>query len=340
MSVRKGPWRRLASHLAGRRDAVGACVVLLLIVLVSLGAPLYAAAVGTDPFASNVAGTTMRGGRTLDLMQANDNPLHLGLTPIGPVWQPGAYMMGADAQGRDVLARVFYGGRNSLLISAAAAMLCLAVAGALGVAAGYFGGWVDIVVSRLLDVLWAVPVYLLAISLSIVTVGHALHFGVLTIDSNSLVVPVVIIAMVYIPYAARPLRARAMALTRTEFVMASRAMGASHWRVMTREILPNLVDTLVVLAPLLMALCLLAESSLSFLSLGVQAPAASWGSVIRDGEGLLYTRPMVAILPGLAIVATVLALNVLGDAIRDAIDPQARPVRRRPMRWRPFRRRV
>ncbi|WP_264817894.1 ABC transporter permease, partial [Acidomonas methanolica] len=117
-------------------------------------------------------------------------------------------------------------------------------------------------------------------------------------------------------------RARALALARAEFVLAARALGASHWRILTREILPNLLDTLMVLAPLLMALCLLAESSLSFLSLGVQAPAASWGTIIQDGEGLIYTRPMVAILPGLAIVATVLALNVLGDALRDVLDPK------------------
>ncbi|MCQ9156581.1 ABC transporter permease [Acidomonas methanolica] len=317
-----GPWVRLARQVLRRRGAVAALSALLLIVLASAAAPLYAGWVGVDPFASNVAGTTIRDGREIDLMQPNDNPLHLGLTPVGPDWRLGPYAMGADPQGRDVAARVLYGGRNSLLISAASALLCLAVATGLGLAAGYFGGWVDAVLSRLLDILWAVPVYLLAISLSIVTIGHALHLGIVTIASDNLLIPVAIIALVYIPYAARPLRARALALARAEFVLAARALGASHWRILTREILPNLLDTLMVLAPLLMALCLLAESSLSFLSLGVQAPAASWGTIIQDGEGLIYTRPMVAILPGLAIVATVLALNVLGDVLRDVLDPK------------------
>ncbi|CAI9119356.1 ABC transporter permease [Brytella acorum] len=323
--MRDGPWSRVWHGLGQRRGAMAALGLLGLIVAASLAAPFYAAWVGVDPFVSNVAGTTLRHGQVVDLMQPNDNPLHLGLTPLGPDWRIGeAYGLGSDAQGRDVAARVLYGGRNSLLISAAAAILCMMTATAIGLCAGYFGGWVDIVLSRMLDVLWAIPVYLLAISLSIVTVGHGLRLGPVTIGADNLLIPVIIIALVYIPYAARPLRARALSLSRAEFVMVSRGLGASHWRILTREILPNLADTLVVLAPLLMALCLLAESSLSFLSLGVQAPAASWGTIIQDGEGLLYTRPAVAILPGLMIVATVLSLNVLGDALRDTLDPKRR----------------
>ncbi|AQS89351.1 peptide ABC transporter permease [Neoasaia chiangmaiensis] len=314
----------MGRDLARRRDAMLALATLVLVAGASLAAPLYAGWVGVDPFTSDVAGTTIRHGQTIDLMQPNDNPLHLGLTPVGPDWRPGPYALGADAQGRDVAARVLYGGRNSLLISFSAAVLCLLVAGAVGVCAGYFGGWVDIVLSRILDILWAIPVYLLAISLSIVTIGHGLRLGPVTIAADNLLIPIVIIALVYIPYAARPLRARALSLSRAEFVMVARGLGASHFRILTREIVPNLIETLVVLAPLLTALCLLAESALSFLSLGVQAPAASWGSIIQDGEGLLYTRPVVAIAPGLAIVLTVLALNVLGDALRDQLDPKRR----------------
>ncbi|GBD56805.1 ABC transporter permease [Gluconobacter wancherniae] len=313
---------RWLDGLRARKGTVAALFLLAGIVLASLSAPLYAAMVGVDPFASDLAGTTQRGGQTVDLMQPNDNPLHLGLTPLGPDWQPGPYALGSDSQGRDVAARVLYGGRNSLLIAATASLLCLTLAGMIGICAGYFGGWVDIILSRILDIMWAIPVYLFAISLSVVTVGHGLRLGPFVIGADSLLIPIVIIALVYVPYAARPLRARALSLAQAEFVMAARGMGASHGRIVLREILPNLATTMVVLGPLVMALCLLAESALSFLSLGVQAPAASWGSIIQDGEGLLYTRPAVAIVPGIAIVLTVLALNVLGNSLRDHLDPK------------------
>ncbi|EHH68756.1 oligopeptide ABC transporter permease protein OppC [Gluconobacter morbifer G707] len=311
---------RIIHGMNARGGALLAALVLAVVLLACLGAPLYASAVGVDPFSSNIAGMTQRNEQSVDLMQPDDNPLHLGLTPIGPDWRFGPYMLGADSQGRDVAARVLYGGRSSLLISSCAALLCLCLAGTLGICAGYFGGWVDLLLSRLLDMLWAIPVYLFAISLSVVTVGHGLHLGPVTIGADNFLIPIGIIALVYVPYAARPLRARVLSLSRAEFVTAARGMGASDLRIVMREILPNLLPSMVVLAPLVMALCLLAESSLSFLSLGVQAPAASWGTIIQDGEGLLYTRPAVAIAPGLAIVVTVLCLNVLGNALRDHLD--------------------
>lgn len=175
-------------------------------------------------------------------------------------------------------------------------------------------GWTDIIISRALDILWAVPVYLFAISLSVVTVGHDLSLGPFHVQPDSLLLPIAIIALIYVPYAARPIRARTKSLSNAGFVLAARGLGASSLRIVFREILPLLVETVLVLCPLVMALCLLAESALSFLSLGVQAPAASWGSLIHDGEGLIYSRPVVAIAPGAAIILTVLSLNALGDA--------------------------
>ncbi|GAN90449.1 ABC transporter oligopeptide permease OppC [Gluconobacter frateurii M-2] len=324
MGVRVGEngFLRVVRALSVKRDVIFAIAALGLVVLASLCAPLYARMAGVDPFSSNIAGTTVRHGQTLDLMQPNDNPLHLGLTPLGPDWSASAYSLGADSQGRDVASRLLYGGRSSLLIASAAAFLCLCLSGSIGICAGYFGGWVDILLSRLLDILWAIPVYLFAISLSVVTVGHGIHLGFVTLGADSFLIPIGIIALVYVPYAARPLRARVLSLSRAEFVMAARGMGASDFRILRREILPNLAPSMVVLAPLVMALCLLAESALSFLSLGVQAPSASWGTLIQDGEGLLYTRPIVAIAPGVAIVITVLALNILGNALRDYLDPK------------------
>nr|WP_294914566.1 ABC transporter permease [uncultured Neokomagataea sp.] len=293
---------------------------LVFVVVASLMAPLYAHFCGVDPFDSNIAGAVWRDGRAIDVMQPNENPLHLGLSPLGPDWRLGAYMLGADTQGRDVAARLLYGGRNSLLIAGASAVVCLLVAGSVALWAGYKGGWSDIILSRCMDILWAIPVYLLAISLSVVTLGHGLTIGPLHIEADSFLIPIMIIAMVYVPYAARSLRAQVQRLARAEFVLAARGSGASDMRIIVREILPNLWPSFLVLAPLVMALCLMAESALSFLSLGVQAPAASWGTIILDGEGLLYTRPLVAIAPGLLIAITVLSLNVLGGAVQSALE--------------------
>ncbi|GAN54160.1 ABC transporter permease [Tanticharoenia sakaeratensis] len=312
-------WRALVRRL----DARIAASVLAVMVVACLAAPLYAACVArTDPFMSNIGGSFSEHGVTRDIMQPDDNPLHLGLTPIGPQWHA-QYLLGADGQGRDVATRVLYGGRSSLLIAAASAALCMLGASILGICAGYFGGWTDTLISRLLDIFWAVPVYLFAISISIVTISHALRIGPFSIAADNLLLPIGIIATVYLPYAARPIRARARSIARTDYVLAARGYGASHSRVILREVLPNLWDLIVTLAPLVIALTLLAESALSFLSLGVQAPAASWGTIILDGEGLLYRRPAIAIAPGIAIVTVVLCLNVLGDALRAVLDPKA-----------------
>ena len=320
MSARNGPWVTALSALAGDRGAVAALACLAAIVLACLAAPLYASRIAhTDPFDSDVAASVILHGHETGVMQPDDNPLHLGLTPIGPTWH-GAYLLGSDSQGRDVAARLLYGGRNSLLISAAATVLCVIMAAFVGIVAGFFGGFVDAALSRLMDIMWAVPVYLFAISLSIVTISQGLRLGPFTIASNSLALPIGIIALVYVPYAARPIRGAVLSLRNSEFVLAARGLGVPSPRILLRDILPNVAGTIIVLAPLLMALAMLAESALSFLSIGVQAPAASWGTIIQDGEGLIYTRPMVAFAPGLAIVLTVLALNILGDGLRDALD--------------------
>jgi peptide/nickel transport system permease protein len=319
-----GPWAVAWRRLRADRAAIVSAGALLLIVACCLLAPLYAAHVSrTDPFRPNLDGSVEIGGRTLDILQAADNPLHLGSAPIGPTWH-GAYFLGADGQGRDVAARLLYGGRNSLLIAGAATVICLALAAAVGILAGYMGGWVDQLLSRLLDILWAFPVYLLAISLSVVLISQGLHIGPFTIEADSLILPIAIIGIVYVPYAARPVRGQVLSLAQSEFVLASTALGVPDGRILVRDILPNVASTLIVFAPLIMALNLLTESALSFLQIGVQPPAASWGTIIADGQTLIYVRPLVAIAPGLAIVVTVLALNVLGDGLRDALDPRAK----------------
>jgi peptide/nickel transport system permease protein len=321
----RGPWATALRKLLSDRAAMAALLLFLAIVIVCLLAPLYAAQVAhSDPFRSNLRGKVTIDGKAVPVLQASTEGLGLGQTPIGPTWTFGPYLLGADNQGRDVAARMLYGGRNSLLIAGVATAITLVLAGFIGLVAGFFGGVVDWVLSRILDVLWAFPIYLLAISLSIVLISHGLEIGPITIQSGSLSLPIVIISIVYVPYVARPIRGQVLSLKRSEFVLAAIGLGVPSHRILFRDVLPNLMTTLIVFVPLMLALNMLIESALSFLSIGVQPPDASWGTIIQDGLGLLYTRPMVSLAPGVAIVITVLALNVLGDGLRDALDPRAK----------------
>jgi peptide/nickel transport system permease protein len=299
--------------------------VLVVVVALCLCAPLYAHYVAhTNAFSSNLDGKTVLNGRVVPVMKNETSGLGLGVTPIGPTWDVHHYFLGADQQGRDVAARLLYGGRNSLLIGAAAALITCILATLAGVVAGFFGGIVDGILSRLLDIVWAFPVYLLAISLSTVLIARGVSFGPLHLESGSLLLPITIIGVVYIPYVARPIRGEVLSIRRREFVEAAIGLGASNWRLLWSDILPNVVTTVIVLFPLMLAIDMLTEAALSFLSIGVQPPNASWGTIILDGQDLLYTRPTVALAPGIAIAITVLALNVLGDGVRDALDPRAK----------------
>ena len=213
---------------------------------------------------------------------------------------------------------------RSSVIAGSATLLTLFLATIVGLAAGFFGGIVDTVLSRIMDVLWAFPVYLLAISLSIVLITQGIRIGPIEIESGSMLLPIFIIGIIYVPYVARTIRGQVLALRESEFVLAAIGLGVPSHRILYRDILPNVSTTLIVFVPIMMALNMITESALSFLSIGVQPPDASWGTIIQDGQTLLYTRPMVALAPGIAIALTVLALNVLGDGLRDALDPRAK----------------
>jgi peptide/nickel transport system permease protein len=319
------PWALARRRLLRNRVAMTMASVLLLIVAACLCAPLYAKHIAhTEPFRSHLDATTLMNGKRVQVMQQSSTGLGLGVTPIGPTWDLHHYFLGADEQGRDVAARLLYGGRNSLLIGTAAALITCFLAVLIGVVAGFFGGLVDGVLSRFLDLIWAFPVYLLAISLSTVLIARGISFGPLHLTSGSLLLPITIIGVVYIPYVARPVRGEVLSIRRREFVEAAIGLGATNWRLLWSDVLPNVITTVIVLFPLMLAIDMLTEAALSFLSIGVQAPQASWGTIILDGQDVLYTRPAVALAPGIAIALTVLALNVLGDGIRDALDPRAK----------------
>jgi peptide/nickel transport system permease protein len=321
----RSPWRIAGRRLLRNKLAIASLVLFLLVVVVSLLAPVYAHRIAhTDPFTSNVTGTTVVNGKRVDVLQQGGG-LGLGETPIGPTWHSN-YLVGADNQGRDVMARVLYGGRASLQISVASALICCLIALVLGLLAGFFGRWTDSLLSRVMDLIWAFPVYLLAISLATVLLTRkaGLELGFIHLSASSLWLPTIIIAVVYIPYVYRPVRGQVLSVREKEYVEAAISQGASNLRLMFAEILPNVLSTIIVLLPLMIATTVLTESALSFLGIGVQAPKSSWGTVIDDGQNLLYTRPLVAIVPGIFIVLVVLSLNVLGDGVRDALDPRAK----------------
>jgi peptide/nickel transport system permease protein len=325
--VGRNPWALAARRLWRNRIAMVALGLFLLIVVLCLAAPLYARYVAhLNPFTPNLNGTTVINGKVVPLMQQGGGSLKLGETPIGPTWDFHHYFLGADDLGRDVAALLLYGGRSSLLIGIGSAVICCGIATVVALIAGYFGGVTDSILSRIMDIIWAFPLYLLAISLGTELLTHSSGFqlGPLHISAASLWVPTLIIAFVYVPYVYRPVRGQVLSVVRKEFVEAAIASGSSAWRLIFSEILPNVVSTVIVLLPLMIATTILTEAALSFLSIGVQPPNVSWGTIISSGEDLLYTRPWVSIAPGVMIVLTVLAMNVFGDGLRDALDPRAK----------------
>ena len=323
--VGRSPWALAGRRLLRNRSALIALAGFIVIVVACCAAGWYADSVAhTNPFVSTVDGTTLIDGKQQPVMVESSGGLGLGVTPIGPTWDIHHYFLGADSQGRDVAARMLYGGRNSLIIGTVSALLCCFFATLIALIAGFFGGIVDQILSRVLDLIWAFPVFLLAISVSTVALTSDIPIGPITLSAGSIWLPIIIISVIYVPYVARPIRGQVLSVREKEFVEASIGLGASNLRLIFSEVLPNVVTTVIVFFPLMIATNMLIESALSFLGIGVQPPDASWGTIISDGQGLLYTRPWVAIAPGIAIATTVLCLNVLGDGVRDALDPRAR----------------
>jgi peptide/nickel transport system permease protein len=326
--VGRSPWGIAGRRLLRNKLALAASALFLLIVAVSLGAPFYAHHIAhTDPFASNLSGTFELNGKTVQVIQQGGGKLGLGETPVGATWHA-KYFIGADQQGRDVMARVLYGGRASLFIGVGSALLACFVALLLALIAGYFGGTTDLVLSRLMDLIWAFPLYLLAISLATVLLARPtdkpLKIWFVTLQPSSLWIPLLIIGIVYVPYVFRPIRGQVLSLREKEFVEAAIAQGAGSLRIMFTEILPNIASSVLVFFALIVANNILLEAALSFLGAGVQPPNPSWGTLISDGQVRILTAPWLTIVPGLAIVLTAVSLNIFGDGLRDALDPRAK----------------
>ena len=271
---------------------------------------------GRGPLSNNLAGQiTLDGEET--------NVVSLDGIPIGPTWNE-EYFLGADSNGRDTMVRLLYGGRNSLLIGIAAALITTLIAIVLGTVGGFFRGVVDAVIRFFLDVIWAFPVILLGVALGTALSLGGLQVGPIEISGGSKLLPILIIGFVYVPYMARPIRGQVLSLREKEFVEAARAQGMGPVRTIVSEVLPNLSSTIVVFFPIMVANAILLEAALSFLGAGVRAPEPSWGNMIDEGVDRIVTAPHQAIVPGVMLVLTVLSLNVFGDGVRDAFDPRAK----------------
>jgi len=311
------PWRLAGRRLRRDKSALVFGALFIVLVLACLAAPLWADQIAhTTPEENHLTDTIEKDGETV-------NVVALDGVPIGPTWQ-GEFFLGADQLGRDNMVRLLYGGRNSLLIGVVAAVLTTLLAIIFGVLAGYLRGWSDSAISRLMDIIWAFPVILLGIALGTSLAEGGLKLGPISISGNSLAIPILVITIVYIPYLARPLRGQVLSLREKEFVEAARAQGMGSWRIMFGEILPNIASTILVFFPLLVANAILLEAALSFLGAGVRPPNPSWGTMISEGVDRIVTAPYLAIVPGAMLVLTVLALNVFGDGVRDALDPRAK----------------
>ncbi|MGH3436391.1 MAG: ABC transporter permease [Sciscionella sp.] len=285
----RSPWQLAFERLRNDRVAVCSAIVIVLIALMAILAPVVALVTGHDP---NVQFRTT------------------GLSPAGiPVGPNGSFWLGTDDLGRDVLVRIFFGARISLLAGVVASLISVSVGVLVGLVAGYFGGWVDTVLSRFMDVVLSLPYLVFAIALvSVVGPSLTITIGVISFFSFSSV--------------GRIVRGQVLSAKEKEYVEAARSLGAGNARIMFVDVLPNVLAPVIVYATLLVPLSIVFEATLSFLGLGVVPPTASWGGMLSESIQFYQVAWWFVAFPGLALLVTTLAFNLLGDSVRDAFDPR------------------
>ena len=287
--IRSEPRHRFLRTLLRHRSGVIGLILVVVALVSALGAPLFAPHDPTDGVLAN------------------------RLVPpafLGGQW---AYPLGTDQLGRDTLSRLLFGGRVSLAAGAIAVVISLSIGVTLGIVAGFYGRWIDRFISFVVDVVISFPFILLALTL-VSLLGPGLQNTSLALGISAW------------PIYARVIRNQMLSLREREYVLSARALGYRDLRLMTRHLLPNLIAPILVLGSLEVAQMILAESFLSFLGLGVQPPASSWGRMLGDGRDYLLQEWWLTAIPGLAIFATALGINLLGDGLRDALDPHQRPI--------------
>ena len=237
------------------------------------------------------------------------NRQNLGATMLAPQGLSGPHLLGTDQLGRDVLSRIFYGARISLVVAVAVAFLSGLIGTTLGAISGYRSGRVDLLIQKAVEVMWAFPPLLFAIAL-IAFLGQSLHILVMAL-----------VLQRWIPFC-RVSRAQALSLRSRDFVTAAQALGATHKRILLSHIIPNLIQTSFVVGTFAMATAIISEASLSFLGLGVPRDIPTWGSMLADSRAHISTAWWLPLFPGLFILTTVLGINLLGDGLRDILDPK------------------
>ncbi len=281
------PSQILRKRVTGHSGLLFGVGVVLLLVIVAILAPVLAP---HDPYAQSLANRMVK-------------PVFMGGT-----WE---HPLGTDHLGRDYLSRLIYGARVSLLIGAVAALISGVIGTAMGVAAGYFGGKVDTVVTFLINVRLAMPVVLVALA-------------VVAILGGSLQVVIGVLGLLLWDRFAVVMRASTLQVRRREYVAAAQAIGASTPRVILSEIMPNIANNLIVIVTLEMAHAILLEAALSFLGLGVQPPTPSWGLMVSEGKNMMLFEPWLVLIPGFVLFVLVLAINLMGDGLRDVTAPENR----------------
>lgn len=280
------PFRRNLATFAENRLALASAVILLAFAVMAIFAPWIAP---QDPY---------------------ETDLFRRLQP--PAWMPGGewgFLLGCDALGRDIFSRIIYGARISIFIGTVVVIAATIIGILAGLAAGYLRGWVDVVISRLVDILLGFPYLIFAIGL-MAMMGPGLFNIILALVYKEWVIP------------CRVVRGETLAVRELEYVEAARALGASRFHIMLKEIMPNVLSAVLVVATIRMADVIILEASLSFLGLGVQPPTASWGSMVADGRAFILEAWWVSTFPGLAILLLVLVINVASQGLRDAFDPR------------------
>ncbi|HEY3952918.1 MAG TPA: ABC transporter permease [Streptosporangiaceae bacterium] len=298
-------WRRLRQD----KMAITSAVVIVVMVGLAIAAPLFASLTGHGPT------------QTFPTTGISSNGI-----PTGPGH---LFWLGADEQGRDLFVRILYGARISLFVGVVTTVIATVAGVAVGMTAGYFGGWIDTILARFIDAVLAFPYVVLGLALAVV-LGPSL--------------PVVIGVIAFFSWAgiSRIVRGQTLSIKEKEYIEAARSIGASPWRVMMFDILPNLLAPVLVLATLSIPSAIIFEATLSYLGLGVQPPTASWGNLLADAQNYYTVAWWYLVFPAVALLITTLAFNLLGDGIRDAMDPrterifsgQGRRGRRRPPRRR------
>jgi peptide/nickel transport system permease protein len=290
----RSPWKLAFERLRHDRAAMISLGVLLFVAVLAIVAPLVASLTGHGVY-----------------QQFRTS----GMTPEGiPVGPNHTFLLGTDDQGRDILVRIAYGARISLLVGLVATMLTVAVGTVLGLAAGYLGGWVDTVIARMVDIILSIPYLLFAISL-------------VSIRGPSLGLVIFVIALFQWAAVCRIVRGQVLSIREREYIEASRSLGASPWRIMFIDILPNVLAQVIVLTTLLIPVSILFEAALSFLGVGIPPPTADWGQMISEAQNYYQQAWWFFVFPSLALLVTTVAFNIFGDGVRDSLDPRTQQLK-------------